>query len=269
MAPRRYHRLHSLCNGPGHDGVGVVGPVCQEILGRQVRRQRLGPACSPPPCPRSEPTVPAFRGHQRPDAVCCSAPLVRAMVWLPPTCTCPMGMHLDMAGVNHQPLKVRVIDHAVQEAATERRGPASGKTGDEYSSSPRNRAAGHVKVHRCVESRTLHSETVDCPVPAAPPCQPPQEGESAAVSKPAPKGRADDAMLSYAPPHTRSLTTAIYHYQLDLTTLPKPIPKWDVHFGGLADDRKTPRHLVAPLGPNRVSTDSAVWRYVHFTLALV
>ena len=65
VAPRRYHRLHSLCNGPGHDGVGVVGPVCQQILGRQVRRQRLGPACSPPPCPRSEPTVPAFRGHQR------------------------------------------------------------------------------------------------------------------------------------------------------------------------------------------------------------
>ena len=37
----------------------------------------------------------------------------------------------------------------------------------------------------------------------------------------------------------------------------------------LTKTERTPRHLISPLGPNCVGTDSAVWRYVHFTLALV
>ena len=32
---------------------------------------------------------------------------------------------------------------------------------------------------------------------------------------------------------------------------------------------RTPRHLISPLGPNLVATDSAVWQYVQLTLALV
>ena len=38
----------------------------------------------------------------------------------------------------------------------------------------------------------------------------------------------------------------------------KPIPRWDVHFGEIDDDRKDSRHLISPLGPNWVGTDSAV-----------
>ena len=49
----------------------------------------------------------------------------------------------------------------------------------------------------------------------------------------------------------------------------KPIPRWDVHFGVLKTTGRTPRILISPFGPNRAATDSAVWRYVHPTLALV
>ena len=37
----------------------------------------------------------------------------------------------------------------------------------------------------------------------------------------------------------------------------------------LTTTERTPRHLISPLGLNWVGTDSAVQRYVHFTLALV
>ena len=39
--------------------------------------------------------------------------------------------------------------------------------------------------------------------------------------------------------------------------------------GVLATTERTPRNLISPLDPSWVDTDSAVWRYVHFTLALV
>ena len=39
--------------------------------------------------------------------------------------------------------------------------------------------------------------------------------------------------------------------------------------GRLTMTERTPRHLISPLGPNWVGTDNAVYRYVHFTLALV
>ena len=39
---------------------------------------------------------------------------------------------------------------------------------------------------------------------------------------------------------------------------PKPIPRWDVHFGVLKMTERTPQPLVSPLGPNWVGTDSAV-----------
>ena len=50
---------------------------------------------------------------------------------------------------------------------------------------------------------------------------------------------------------------------------PKPIPRWDVHFGILQTTNRTPRRLISPLGANWVATDRTVWRYVHFTLALI
>ena len=51
--------------------------------------------------------------------------------------------------------------------------------------------------------------------------------------------------------------------------LPEPIPSWDVHSGGLKMTERTPRNLTSPSGPNWLGTGSTVWRYVHFTLALV
>ena len=50
---------------------------------------------------------------------------------------------------------------------------------------------------------------------------------------------------------------------------PKPIPRWDVHFDILKTTEETQRLVILPLVANRVGTDSAVLRYVHFTLALV
>ena len=39
--------------------------------------------------------------------------------------------------------------------------------------------------------------------------------------------------------------------------------------GVLKTTERTLQHLILLLGPNWVPTDNAVWRYVHFTLALV
>ena len=49
----------------------------------------------------------------------------------------------------------------------------------------------------------------------------------------------------------------------------KPIPRWGVHFGILKTAVRTRRLVISPLVANRVGTDSAILRYVHFTLALV
>ena len=51
--------------------------------------------------------------------------------------------------------------------------------------------------------------------------------------------------------------------------VPKPIPRWDVHFGILKTTEETQRLVRSPLVATRVGTDSVVLRYVHFTLALV
>ena len=54
-----------------------------------------------------------------------------------------------------------------------------------------------------------------------------------------------------------------------LCNRPKPIPRWDVHFEVLKTTERTPRLVISPLIANRGGTDSAILRYVHFTLALV
>ncbi len=50
---------------------------------------------------------------------------------------------------------------------------------------------------------------------------------------------------------------------------PKLKPRWDVHFEVLKTTERTPRLVISPLIANRGGTDSAILRYVHFTLALV
>ena len=42
-------------------------------------------------------------------------PFVRAMAWLPPRGAGTVRMGLDVAGVNHQPLEIRVIHHGFQQ----------------------------------------------------------------------------------------------------------------------------------------------------------
>ena len=42
-----------------------------------------------------------------------------------------------------------------------------------------------------------------------------------------------------------------------------------MHFEVLKTTERTPRLVISPLIANRDGTDSAILRYVHFTLALV
>ena len=42
-----------------------------------------------------------------------------------------------------------------------------------------------------------------------------------------------------------------------------------MHNEGLKTTERTPRHLISPVEPKWVATDSGFWRYLHFTLALV
>ena len=53
--------------------------------------------------------------NDTPGAVCCLAPFCTAYILIAPTGTSPMGMNLDVGSVDHQPLKVRVIDDPVQQ----------------------------------------------------------------------------------------------------------------------------------------------------------
>ena len=120
VTPWWYHWLHSLCNGLSHDGVGVVASVCR-------RYSVSGLGYSLPPCPPSGPTVPAYRGHPPPDALCCSAPFSAGHGLVAPMPPSPVGMHLDVAGVYHQLLKVRVINDVVQEAGPDAPVPPAAK----------------------------------------------------------------------------------------------------------------------------------------------
>ena len=63
--------------------------------------------------------------------------------------------------------------------------------------------------------------------------------------------------------------TEVLYGKRTYTTSPKPIPRWDVHFGILKTTEETQRLVISPLVATRVGTDSVVLRYVHFTLALV
>ena len=47
------------------------------------------------------------------------------------------------------------------------------------------------------------------------------------------------------------------------------MPRREVHFGGVEDDRRDSTAPSSPLGLDPVATDSAARRHAHFTLALV
>ena len=115
VAPRGYYRFHSPGLGLRHDGGWCRSPGRPADTGPAGQPSANGLGCSPPPCPRSKPTEPAFHGHQRPGAVCCSAPFCAAYGLIASPCSSPVGMNLDVAGVYHQPLKVRIVDDRIQQ----------------------------------------------------------------------------------------------------------------------------------------------------------
>ena len=122
-------------------------------------------------------------------------------------------MGLDVAGVNHQPLEIRVIQHRFQQPGPLAPVPASGRSGDGCSSSPRSPGADRAKAPQSAVSNTPRSQTVDCPWPGDPFCLLLQATEAANVSKPGQKDRAFDALLSY--PHLyHSYITHIHHSNL-------------------------------------------------------
>ena len=73
------------------------------------------PGCSQQPYPRSGSCVPACHGNPPLDAVCCSAPFCTSDGLIASAGPSPMGMNLDVAGVDHQPLKVRIVDNRIQQ----------------------------------------------------------------------------------------------------------------------------------------------------------
>ena len=109
----------------------------------------------------------------------------------------PVGMHLDIAGVDHQPLEVRVI-----EAGPRSHGPASAKTGDGHSSSPRSLVAGPARGPQCARSRTPRPKTGGYPGSVVPSGQHLPAKATASVPTPDPKGRDGDAPLSSSHSHT-------------------------------------------------------------------
>ena len=67
------------------------------------------------PSPRSPTPVPASHARPPPSAASCSAPLCATHRLIATDRTARMGMHLEMTGVNHQPLIVRFIHPMLQQ----------------------------------------------------------------------------------------------------------------------------------------------------------
>ena len=129
----------AVCTVPGRstvvpcDGSWVVSPVpspgprlrprcrwCRSLglpadIQLGCRRSANEPACNPPPYPRSRSYVPACRGSPPPGAVCCLAPFCAAYGLIASPGPSAMRMNLDVACVDHQPLKVRIFDDPLQQ----------------------------------------------------------------------------------------------------------------------------------------------------------
>jgi len=97
----RWHRCRSL--GPPAD------------IRLRYHQSMNAPGCSPLPFPHSGSNVPACHESLPPGAVCCSAPFCTSYGLVASPGSSPMGMNLDVAGVDHQPLKIRIVDDGVQQ----------------------------------------------------------------------------------------------------------------------------------------------------------
>ena len=171
--------------------------------------QRLG--CSLPLYPRSGSSVPASRGNPPPGAVCCSAPFCAAHSLIASAGPSSVRMHLDVAGVDHQPLKVRVIDDRIQKLFPYTSIPPATKAMVNnlgYSSSPRSPVAGLATAcpvldtgePQSADSKTPRSETGGCTRPVALFSRAPQAKGVSRVPRPSQKCRDADVPLSYPHP---------------------------------------------------------------------
>ena len=75
----------------------------------------LGPGCNRRWSPQSGSSLPASRENPRPSAVCCSAPFCTPYGLVAATGPSSIGVELDLAGINHQPLEVRFVNDGIQQ----------------------------------------------------------------------------------------------------------------------------------------------------------
>ena len=179
--------------------------------------------------------MPLADGHPRPGAVCCSAPFCAGHGLIAATSPNPVGMHLDVAGVDHQPLKVGIVNHRLQKLGPDVSVPPAAKPPMGVLPVPVVRgqippqpapylirgSAGAQNPEHCVQKPAI------VPVsrhgagsgPGGPPCQLPRASGAASAPRPDPKGHADDAMRSSPDTSHRSRIATTYHQLPNLTTL--------------------------------------------------
>ncbi len=107
VALRRNRRNEFMLLTIRQDGSRVISLVRQQGLG-------IHP-CNLLPSPRSPTPAPASHARPQPSAASCSAPFCATHRLIAADRTARMGMDLEMTGVNHQPLIVRLIHQMLQQ----------------------------------------------------------------------------------------------------------------------------------------------------------
>ena len=112
---RRYHRHHPVRPRRRQHPVGAIPSIRQQILRINPLNQRIRRRAVLHLSPPLPPYEPAFRGRPPPGAVSYSAPFGLPDGLIAAHRARAVLMHLDRAGVNHQPLKARVIGYDGQQ----------------------------------------------------------------------------------------------------------------------------------------------------------
>ena len=177
-------------------------------------RSPCPPTGVPPRCPESMellesnlpwsygsgPDAPAYHGNPPPDAAWYSAPLGAGHFLLSSHCASRMGMNLDMTGIDHQPLEIRLI-YYIQQLCPDAPVPPTAKTAMSVLPVP--------VIRGQVPSGCPGAQNPKCPIQKQPVVEgwpthltcPPANGVSS-NPRPCPLDRADDVMLPYPAPTT-------------------------------------------------------------------